>query len=113
ADVSTEKRRVGVAKVEARQLDRPLGHAPLREVETLESEMSGEDVQIDVVESDRAPRELGRLIDGDPSDDFRERGENGGAHHDERQKDCGEDLERAAGQAEHHTSTTNVQPERW
>src|SRR5439155_1499650 len=41
------------------------------------------------------------------------RGENDGAHHDERQKDCGEDLERAAGQAEHHTSTTNVQPERW
>ena len=109
----TEKRQVVDADVEPLELDRPLVDAPLGELETLESEMPGEDVQIDVVESDRAPRELGRLIDGDPSDDFRERGENDGAHHDERQKDSREDLERAAGQAEHQTSTTNVQPERW
>ena len=108
-----EERQVVDADVEPLELDRALVDAPLGELETLESEVPGENVQIDIVERDRAARELGRLIDGDPSDDFRKRGEHHGAHHDERQKDSREDLERAAGQAEHQTSTTNVQPERW
>src|SRR4029453_11961883 len=101
-----QERQVADADVQALELDGALVHAVLEEPDALQCQVAGEEVQVDVVEREHAPGQLGDLIDRDPAHDLRKDREGHRDDHHQPREDRDQDLADAAGQPKHHTSTS-------
>ena len=101
-----QERQVADADVQALELEGPLVHAALEESYALQRQVTGEEVEVHVVEREDAPGELGDLIDRDPAHDLRKDREGHRDDHDQPCDDRDQDLAGAARHPKHHTSTS-------
>ena len=105
-DRAGQERQVVEPDIQPLELDGALVPAGLEDLAALQREVAGEEIQVHVLERQRAPREPGSLTLGDPTHDLREHREADADRHDQHGENRDQDLAGAARQPEHHTSTS-------
>src|SRR4029450_7066733 len=105
-DRAEQEGQIADADVQALKLEGALVHALLEKPDTLQGDVTGEEVQVDVVDSEDTSGKLWDLIDRDPAYDLRKDREAHRDDHHQPREDRDQDLADAAGQPKHQTSTS-------
>ena len=100
-DVTADERKVIDPSIDPPDLVRALVPAALGYLQAFQGEVTREEIQIDVVDEQRAAGKLGNLIDGDTAHDLGQHRNEHPAEGHHQHEDADQDLERAAGNAVH------------